>query len=1056
MGRTLRHRNPIWVLALTILVGGCATPIGIRIADPREVQVNLTRSALTDDEPSDASLNQLRRYDLLQAYKDDPDATLAKLHADALAEGLPPDALFALAELSFLRAEATKRQAQYAATVVYAYALLFPEHERARLDPLDPRERIAADLYNRALTLAFKRTKTGTIPLSARSGVIELPFGHISVSLSPDMLQIDGIELYDFQPVAEIEVEGLRNRYRRPGIGAPLAAKTRPLPGVVPVVPVGPVVRVPLSAVLIIDSPLAGIRTGDLSARLELLTELDTETIEIGGHAAPLEAEPTAALAASLAESQFWKQEMRVFLGDALGVRGKSALGALGPYQKGRIPVVFVHGTASSAARWANMVNDLAADPRLRKRYTFWFFKYDSGNPIVYSGYQLRDTLTQAVDRADPSGVDPCVRDMVVMGHSQGGLLTKLAVVDSGDAFWTNVTHTPFDEVTLKPDDRELLRNVMFVKPLPFVTEVIFLATPHRGSYLAGPQFVRRLAAYLVSLPSDIIRVGSTITALASAGAGGLRMPTSIDNMSPGHPFIKKLANIPVTPTVTAHSIIAVDDDSPLDRAGDGVVKYESAHVDGVASELIVRSPQLGNAGCATVHRGSAAHPPRALREVAVPDASGLRPFNEPCPPMQRGAGTNGGGTECAPRRSGSALHSRINFTFSMSPASSSCRGAHEVTHRFARSNEGGCDLKRVRPKQEADAATHHIGEEHPPYRLVGDLPDGEPLFEDAPVRAATTSSPRGRGNRHVGELALHVRLFEPVRSTSIVVDTAHRHRGHCARSRLSARRRRHRLHRAHRDCSAGGNHGRRGDRAGRVGVVAAGPVRVLIGFLAAFLHVLLILLTVLLELILLVLAVLLHLILLLLATLRLRSVCLLALPLVRARGGLPLRLILARGLLPRALAAAPLRLRGLRRRAAGALAPSLRRPAAAGGAPAPSAEGATGRRTALRESTGSATTAAGGAATSTASTTSAAAACVGRPHRDEAREHQHAETPTEALLARRHLESSFLPSAGRRANAILSASFGGSNANVASVTCGDRSHPVRRARNCGLPVSCS
>jgi hypothetical protein len=242
------------------------------------------------------------------------------------------------------------------------------------------------------------------------------------------------------------------------------------------------------------------------------------------------------------------------------------------------------------------MVNDLFADPRLRNRYSAWFFRYDSGNPIVYSGYQFRDALTRAVDRADPSGVDPCARDMVVMGHSQGGLVTKLTVVDSGDAFWANITNTPFDEVTLDPDDRKLLGDVMFVKPLPFVTEVIFLATPHRGSYLAGPQFVRRLAAYFVKLPSNLVRVGSRVTALASAGGSGLvtRLPTSIDNMSPGHPFIKKLANIPVTPTVPAHSIIAVDDDSPLDRAGDGVVKYESAHLDGVASELIVRSAHSG------------------------------------------------------------------------------------------------------------------------------------------------------------------------------------------------------------------------------------------------------------------------------------------------------------------------------------------------------------------------------------------------------------------------------------------------------------------------------
>jgi hypothetical protein len=49
-----------------------------------------------------------------------------------------------------------------------------------------------------------------------------------------------------------------------------------------------------------------------------------------------------------------------------------------------------------------------------------------------------------------------------------------------------------------------------------------------------------------------------------------------------------------VSAGVTAHSIIAVDGDEPLDRAGDGVVKYESAHVEGVASELIVKSPHSG------------------------------------------------------------------------------------------------------------------------------------------------------------------------------------------------------------------------------------------------------------------------------------------------------------------------------------------------------------------------------------------------------------------------------------------------------------------------------
>lgn len=570
------------------VLAGCATPIGIRTADPREVQRYLTRSVLTDSQPSDFSLNELRRYDLLEAYGREPDAALAALHAKALAQDLPPKALFALAELWFLRAEQTQQQAAYAAAVIYSYALLFPGAERAPLEGLDPRVRIAADLYNRALTSAFKRTKRGTLEL-AGGAEVALPFGRIRVTRRPDLLEIDEMELYDLQPVAEIEVRGLRNRYRRPGIGAPLAAKLRPLPGVVPVVAIGPVVRVPLTAVLLIDSPLEGLRSGEIRARLELLPSFDTETIEIDGRPVPLESEPTAALAATLAESQFWKRELGTFLGKAIGPRRASALGGIRPYRPGRIPVVFVHGTASSPARWADMVNDLFADERLRGRYAFWFFSYDSGNPIAYSGHQLRDALTQAVGRADPSGVDPCARDLLVLGHSQGGLLTKLTVIESGNAFWSNISDKPFDEVNLEPETAQLLRDALFVEPLTFVSEVIFLATPHRGSYLAGPQLVRRLASYFVRLPGNLIRATANLAPLSLT-----RIPTSIDNMSPGNTFIQTLASIPVSSLVIAHSIISVNDDRPLDRTGDGVVKYASAHVDGVESELIVRSPHSG------------------------------------------------------------------------------------------------------------------------------------------------------------------------------------------------------------------------------------------------------------------------------------------------------------------------------------------------------------------------------------------------------------------------------------------------------------------------------
>ena len=53
----------------------------------------------------------------------------------------------------------------------------------------------------------------------------------------------------------------------------------------------------------------------------------------------------------------------------------------------------------------------------IRRRYQFWFFAYDSSNPIAYSALQLRRLLTSAVARLDPERKDPALSRMVLIGH---------------------------------------------------------------------------------------------------------------------------------------------------------------------------------------------------------------------------------------------------------------------------------------------------------------------------------------------------------------------------------------------------------------------------------------------------------------------------------------------------------------------------------------------------------------------------------------------------------------------------------------------------------------
>jgi hypothetical protein len=68
------------------------------------------------------------------------------------------------------------------------------------------------------------------------------------------------------------------------------------------------------------------------------------------------------------------------------------------------------------------------------------------------------------------------------------------------------------------------------------------------------------------------------------------RIPSSVDNMNPSNPFIQTLASIPIREGVAVHSIIPVLGEGPPEEGADGVVKYKSAHIEGVVSEKVIRS----------------------------------------------------------------------------------------------------------------------------------------------------------------------------------------------------------------------------------------------------------------------------------------------------------------------------------------------------------------------------------------------------------------------------------------------------------------------------------
>jgi pimeloyl-ACP methyl ester carboxylesterase len=189
-----------------------------------------------------------------------------------------------------------------------------------------------------------------------------------------------------------------------------------------------------VTAFLRLDDP-RGAPSGK-PGELEFYTPDSARSIEVNGVEVPIEFETTSALALQLEGSPVWDFEIAGFRPVISPSCAKTGNLHAAPASTGRIPVVLVHGTASSPARWAELINELENDPRFWEHYELWLFIYNTGNPIAYSGMLLRDALTKAVADLDPEGKDPGLKQMVVIGHSQGGLLTKMTAIDSGTQLW--------------------------------------------------------------------------------------------------------------------------------------------------------------------------------------------------------------------------------------------------------------------------------------------------------------------------------------------------------------------------------------------------------------------------------------------------------------------------------------------------------------------------------------------------------------------------------------------------------------------------------------------
>src|SRR5690606_4606762 len=223
-------------------------------------------------------------------------------------------------------------------------------------------------------------------------------------------------------------------------------------------------------------------------------------------------------------------------------------------------------------------------DEVLRRNFQIWQVYYPTNMPVLLNHAAIRRLLEDALDHFDPARTAPASRNIVLIGHSMGGLISRLLVSSADTQLW-DWFQAGRELSPQRPGRlRERLDPMLRFQPLEEIGRAVFIATPHRGTEVAG-NTLGRWVSRLIRLPLTLVEeLGDALTAVANAhaadGSGSARPPTSIDNLDRDDPFVRAAAELPIAPGLPYHSIIARADPSvALEESDDGLVPYRSAHL---------------------------------------------------------------------------------------------------------------------------------------------------------------------------------------------------------------------------------------------------------------------------------------------------------------------------------------------------------------------------------------------------------------------------------------------------------------------------------------------
>lgn len=485
----------------------------------------------------------------------------------------------------------------------YAYAYLFFTERKPGARAFEDRQTQVRDYYNLAVqeasTILFDaRTQSpDTAPLAE---TMLIGAWVIRTDLSATDTSQKSEPPRELLPAAALAFTGLRSQYRRDGFGAELVAvrDTKPelRPAPLPMPPRQWHLQEPgwsemLYPVITALLQFEGDSLADILAtnkvRLAVYDPYRYSNTLLQGQQVPLAGHFTAGYGLWLARSDFARKSIKALLGRESNF-DQPHLYLMQPYDPDRRVILMIHGLGSSPEAWVNVANEIMGDETLRQHFQIWQVYYPTNIPIPLNHFEIRRTIGAALHHFDPSGAAPASQNMVVIGHSMGGIIARLMVSSSEDLMAKLIL-----EADLKPERRQQIEErispILNFLPMPEIQRAIFIAAPHRGTPIAS-QRLGLLLASTIRLPLTVLESFADILQDTQPGKP-FKLPNSVENLKQDDRFILAAADLPISPNVSYHSIIArARGEGNLGDTDDGLVPYHSAHLPGAVSEKVIVS----------------------------------------------------------------------------------------------------------------------------------------------------------------------------------------------------------------------------------------------------------------------------------------------------------------------------------------------------------------------------------------------------------------------------------------------------------------------------------